>query len=886
MDFFNIERKWQKKWQEAGIFRSEKGSKKKKYYVLEMFPYPSFSGGLHMGHLRNYSMGDCIARFKRMQGFNVLYPMGYDAFGLPAENAAIKAKSHPRKFTEKAINTIVRQQNELGLSYDWGRKIATCYPEYYRWNQWIFQQMLKLGLAYRKKAPINWCPKCETVLANEQVKDGKCWRCDEDVIEKNLEQWFLKITKYADELLEDLEKLEDWPANVKAMQRNWIGKSQGVNVSWKVKGKNISLETYTTTVDTIYGVTFAVISPEHPLLNDIVASNNKKEVGDYIKKTKLKTDLERIESKEKTGVFTGAYLINPINNEECPLWVADYVLMSYGTGVVMGVPAHDQRDLDFARKYKLKVKQVLESNGKTFVYDDVDKYGVKGKIINSDKFTGLDIQTGREEIIKHLERNKSAERTTQYKIRDWLISRQRYWGTPIPVVYCDKCGIVPVSESELPVLLPEDADFSGRGNPLANTSSFVNTNCPECKGKARRETDTMDTFFDSSWYFLRYCSPDFDAGPFDKKETEYWMPVDQYIGGVEHAILHLLYARFFIKVLRDLKLVSFDEPFRRLFTQGMVIKDGAKMSKSFGNVVSQDEVAKKYGVDTARLFLLFLASPEKEVEWNDHGIVGSHRFLFKVHSLLDSVGKGRKDTETKDRQIISKMHKTIKSVTSNIQDFKFNLAIGNLMQFANTLQKYSEDPNAAVFREALENLALLISPFTPHLSEELWEKMGNKEFISVASWPKANTKLIDKKLELAEELVENTLADVRDIVKLVGKKPKKISVYVSLPWKYDAYNSVLKTAKSQKDVMSIVMKNQEARKYSSIAKKFAQKLSKNFSGLKDVLSIDEDYAALKEAEKWFSDELRCEVSVMKADSNSSDKGLRAEPAKPGIEIFT
>ncbi|MBL7206750.1 MAG: leucine--tRNA ligase [Candidatus Aenigmarchaeota archaeon] len=781
LNFRKIEKKWQKKWEDAGIFKVKENPNKKKFYSLEMFPYPSFSGGLHMGHVRNYAMGDCIARFKRMQGFNVLYPMGYDAFGLPAENAAIKAKIHPKPFTKKAIDAIKKQQKELGLSYDWNREIATCYPEYYKWNQWIFLQFFKKGLVYKGEAPINWCASCKTVLANEQVKDGKCWRCKNEVIEKNLEQWFLKITKYADELLRDLNKLKHWPERVKIMQKNWINRKEWIDINYKIDGANKTITVSTTRPDTNFGATFIVIAPEHPLLSKkegLVPKEYRKDVDEYIKIAKTKTEEERLnEKRRKTGTFTGLYCINQLTKRKMPIFITDFVLMNVGTGIVVGVPGHDIRDFEFAQEFDLPViRVVVGSDGdKSPITRKEQVQEEEGKIINSSFLDGMDIHKATKKIMDYFEEKGWGKRTIRYRLRDWLISRQRYWGTPIPFIYCEKCGTVPVPEKDLPVLLPEKVKFTGKGNPLANTQSFVNIKCPDCKGPAKRETDTMDTFFDSSWYFLRYCSPDFDKAPFDKTKTDYWMPVDQYIGGIEHAILHLLYARFFQKALRDLGLTKVSEPFTNLFTQGMVIKDGAKMSKSYGNTVSQDEIANKYGIDTARLFLLFLASPEKELEWSDKGVVGTYKFLNKLYSLTD-YGKGRSNIETADKRIISKLNKTIKSVTEDIENFKFNIAIGTLMGFTNYLQKYSENPNKKIYMECLKNIVLLVSPFTPHLAEELWERTKNKGFISIAPWPKFDVKKINEKFEKEEESIEKTISDIRNILNMIGKA-KKIYLY-------------------------------------------------------------------------------------------------------------
>ena len=691
-DFSKIAKKWQKKWEEAKVFAVKDDPQKKKYYCLEMFPYPS--GHLHMGHVRNYSIGDCYARFKRMNGFNVLYPMGYDAFGLPAENAAIKAKADPAEWTKKNIESIKAQQKMLGLSYDWNREIATCNPEYYKWNQWIFLKFLEKGLAYRKEGMINWCPGCNTVLANEQVEDGKCWRCKAIVEQKPLEQWYLDIKKYADELLEELDSMKGWPERVKIMQRNWIGKSHGTEIFFKVKDMDFNVSTFTTRIDTVFGITYLVFAPEHPtVLKLIEGTEYEKPVKKFINETLKKSIIDRTaEGKEKNGIFTGRYGINPLTGEEFPIWVADYALAEYGTGTVMAVPAHDQRDFDFAKKYDLPIKVVISPESYDLNPEKMSRaYCEDGIMVNSGDFNGMKNREAIEDISEYLEKKKLGKRTVNYKLRDWLISRQRYWGTPIPVIYCDKCGIIPVPEKDLPVLLPVDVEFKGKGNPIETSKSFVKCKCPKCGNEARRETDTMDTFFDSSWYFLRYCDPKNDSKVFEKNKGDYWMPVDQYIGGIEHAILHLLYARFFTKALRDMGLIDVNEPFSRLLTQGMVTKDGAKMSKSVGNVVDPKNIIEKYGPDTARLFILFAALPEKELEWSDKGVNGSFKFLNRVFRLSeDKPASFREEMNNADKRITGKMHKTIKKVTESIEDFRLSLAIGSLIEFVNDLSKYKE----------------------------------------------------------------------------------------------------------------------------------------------------------------------------------------------------
>ncbi len=890
VNFRRMERKWQEKWEKSGIFKAREGGKKP-YYVLEMYPYPS-SSGLHMGHIRNYAMGDCIARYKRMHGFNVLYPMGYDAFGLPAENAAIKHKTHPKKYTEEAIEGIKRNQKALGLSYDWTREIATCYPEYYKWNQWFFLKMFQKGLAYKKKAPVNWCLKCETVLANEQVDDGKCWRCGSEVVIKDLEQWFLDITKYGDRLLKGLGKIF-WPENVKKMQENWIGKSHGIDVTFKVKGRDFVLETFTTTVDTIYGVTFIVISPEHPLLDKLVTPENRESVNNYIRETRKKSDLERTENKVKTGVFTGSYAINPLDGSESPIWVADYVLMSYGTGVVMGVPAHDQRDLDFAEMFNFKIIQVLESNGMGFVYDDVDKFNVKGKLVNSGRFNSMPILEARERISDELEKIKMGKRTIKFKLRDWLISRQRYWGTPIPIVYCDKCGIVPVPEKDLPVRLPTDVKFTGHGNPLAKSEKFIGTRCPKCRGKGRRETDTMDTFVDSSWYFLRFCSPNEKKSAFDRSAVKYWMPVDQYIGGVEHAVMHLMYARFFTMVLHDMGMLDFDEPFQRLFNQGIVYKDGHKMSKSFGNVVTQEEISKTYGIDTARLFLLFVASPESQLEWSDKGVQGAYRFLNRAFKLVDMnrdrISSGRYRAEgVHDRILMTKLSLSIKTISEQIEGFQFNLAVSNIMELVGYLGRYAKGGkvNAKLFGDAVRVMIQLLSPFAPHAAEEMWEKVGGKGLVSASRWPAARKP--DNHAVAIEGLISQLDSDIEHVLRLVKKKPRMMELIVSPEWKYDLFAALRKEIKGTRDAGKILKSLMSEAKFRSHGKDISRMVPgiiRNPDRIPDVmLTQKQEASVIEEIIPSLEKEHGCRVSVRIAEKSSSRKAGQAAPGKPGIEV--
>jgi len=774
-NFKKIEKKWQKKWEEEGTFKISKDSGKKKFYLLEMFPYSS--GELHMGHMRNYAIGDVAARFLRMRGFNVLYAMGYDALGLPAENAAIKEEIHPSSWTNRCIEKMKKQQKKMGLSYDWGRLVITAEPEYYRWNQWIFLKFYEKGLAYRKKAPINWCPHCETVLANEQVVNGKCWRCEAFVEIRSLEQWFFKITEYVEELLEDLKKLTDWPERVRLMQENWIGKSYGTLVNFRLKGSDSLIPVFTTRPDTLYGATFMTFAPEHPRVLEFIAGTEyEKRVREFINKVVIEDRFTRTgEDKEKEGMFIGRYAINPLNGDEIPIYVANFVLMEYGTGAIMAVPAHDQRDFEFAKKYHIPIKQVIvPSPEESSTGEDLkEAYEGEGIMANSAQFDGLSSPDGREKITQYLTQKGWGRKTLQYRLRDWLISRQRYWGTPIPIIYCDKCKIVPVPEKDLPVKLPVKVEFTGRGNPLAKCSEFVNCKCPKCGGAARRETDTMDTFVDSSWYFARYCSPHFKKLPFDKKKVKYWMPVDQYIGGIEHAIMHLLYARFFTKALRDIGLYKIDEPFTRLLCQGMVIKDGAKMSKSKGNVVSVDEITQKYGADTARLFILFASPPEKDLEWSDRGVQGCYRFLNRVRNLVEEIKSKHKKTVLKtydqeEKKLNRITHSAIKKVTEDIESFHFNTAIAAIMELSNGIYDYlRKKDTSSHLRESVEKLILLLAPFAPHICEELWEVLGHRGSVIKKSWPRYDQEVIKKE-------------EVLIVIEVNGKVRSKVEVPVNL----------------------------------------------------------------------------------------------------------
>lgn len=765
-NFTEIEKKWQDVWEKEDAFKTVEDYDKEKYYVLEMFPYPS--GKLHMGHVRNYSIGDVIARFKRLKGYNVLHPMGWDSFGLPAENAAIKNDIHPAIWTDSNIAEMHRQLQGLGFSYDWDREVATCKEEYYKWMQWIFIQFYNKGLAYKKDNPVNWCPSCQTVLANEQVVDGCCERCHTPVTKKRLSQWYLKITDYADGLLKDLDKMPGWPEKVKLMQKNWIGRSTGAEVTFEIENFSKKLQIYTTRPDTLFGVTYMVLAPEHPFVPELTnGTEYEAAVKAYQEECQHKSEIERTSlTKEKTGVFTGCYGVNPVNGKKVPIFISDYVMMDYGTGAIMAVPAHDQRDFEFAKKFDLDIVPVVDSqNPEIDINNLTEAFVAEGTMINSGKYTGMNNKEAIEEITKDLEADGLGKAQVNYKLRDWLISRQRYWGCPIPMVYCEECGWVPEKEENLPVKLPTDVEFTGKGDsPLKTSKTFGETTCPCCGKKAVREFDTMDTFVDSSWYFLRYCDAHNSEKPFDKKKADYWMNVDQYIGGVEHAILHLLYARFFQMVMHDLGLVDAEEPFDNLLTQGMVIKDGAKMSKSLGNIVSPEEIQAKYGADTARLFILFAAPPEKELDWSDAGVEGSYRFLNRVYRLVQEyVNEIRGDfrgSETitiqsaEDKALNFQLNATVKKVTEDAGGrFSFNTAISSIMELVNALYKYKQgEVNVPLMNDAIEKLILILNPFVPHITEELWNDLGHEDRVYQQNWPEFDPAALE--LETVEIIVQ------------------------------------------------------------------------------------------------------------------------------------
>ena len=798
----SIEKKWQKVWDDIDINKTDNTFDKPKYYALSMFPYPS--GRLHMGHVRNYTITDVIARYKRMNGYNVLHPMGWDSFGLPAENAAMKSNTNPSVWTLSNIEYMKEQLKTLGLSYDWNREIATCKPDYYKWTQWLFLEFYKAGLAYKKEAAVNWCPDCATVLANEQVEDGLCWRCSSVVEKKKLSQWFLKITDYAEQLLNDLDKLQGWPEKVRLMQKNWIGKSYGTTIKFKVAElDNVEIPVFTTRPDTIFGVTYLVVAPEYSIIDNLITEECKAKVNEYIDNAKKISEIDRTSTeREKTGVPLGLHVINPFNGKKVPLWTADYVLADYGTGAVMGVPAHDTRDFAFAKKYNLPIIQVIKSPD-TETAELNDAYTESGTMFNSGEFDGLDNETGKEKITKWAENNNAGNKQIQYRLRDWLISRQRYWGAPIPMVYCEKCKVVPVPDKDLPVLLPEDVDFTVQGkSPILTSKTFIDTTCPKCGSPAKRETDTMDTFMCSSWYYLRFIDPKNSEKAFGSELANKWMNVDQYVGGIEHAILHLLYSRFFVKVLRDRGLINFDEPFENLLTQGMVLKDGSKMSKSKGNTVDPDEIFQNFGADTARLFILSDSPPERDFDWSDEGAEGCFKFLNRVWRLVrnceNNIIFSYKEPEAEsltqeNRDLLRETHKAVKKITLDItNEFQFNTAVSKCREFVNYLYEYTNnkknynEEDKTVLSKAVITLIKLLSPIIPHMTEELWHELGGKDSIHLVEWP-----TYDDALAISE--------NVAIVVQINGKVRDKLMMPVN-----SSEAEIESAAKSSEKVQSYI----------------------------------------------------------------------------------
>ena len=820
-DFIAIESKWQQKWSEEKTFKVGEEPDKKKYYLLEMFPYPS--GRIHMGHVRNYTIGDVVARYKRMQGYNVLHPMGWDAFGLPAENAAIKNNTHPAKWTYENIDYMRGQLQQMGLSYDWDRELATCNADYYRWEQQFFIELYEKGLVYQKVTVVNWCETCQTVLAREQVIDGCCWRCDQGVTPREMNGWFFKITDYAEELLAECDNLKGWPEKVLTMQRNWIGKSSGAQLDFPVADTDDLLTIFTTRPDTIYGATFMSVAPEHPLVAKLTkGTSQERAVNDFVKRTTIAKQRQKAgEDLDKEGIFIGAYAVNPYNGDKLPIYAANFVLMEYGTGAVMAVPAHDQRDFEFAHTYKIPIKVVIQPTGETLTPEQMtEAYDGPGTLHNSEEFSGMTSEEAKKAITAKADKEGFGQSQVTYRLRDWGVSRQRYWGTPIPMIHCQVCGVQPVAKEELPVILPSDVSIDSSGkSPLHTLESYYKTTCPKCGGAAHRETDTMDTFVESSWYFARYTCPDFHQGPLKKEAADYWLPVDQYIGGVEHAILHLLYARFFTKILRDLGYLNISEPFSNLLTQGMVIKDGFKMSKSKGNVVDPADLIAQYGADTVRLFSLFAAPPERDLEWSDKGVDGAFRFLSRVHRVIIAnleLLQGRHNLPEQlsrpGQDLHRKTHQTIAKVSRDIDGkFHFNTAISAIMELNNSLTalagaEQESRPEAAVVKEAVEAMLKLLAPMVPHFAEELWQLIGHTTELSSTPWPSFDQEAakedeitlvvqingkVRSRLQVAsdtseEELKTMALADDKvgkfikdkDIRKIIVVKNKLISIVV------------------------------------------------------------------------------------------------------------
>jgi leucyl-tRNA synthetase len=820
-DPHEIEERWQRYWEEGKLFRAFEDAKRVKYYLLEMFPYPS--GKLHMGHIRNYSIGDVVARYKQMRGYSVLHPMGWDAFGMPAENAALEHKIHPAKWTYDNIAHMRSQLKRMGFSYDWERELTTCDKDYYKWEQLIFIRMYERGLVYRKRALINWCPACQTVLANEQVEGGTCWRCHGEVEKKDLAGWFFKITAYAEELLEYCDKLTGWPERVITMQQNWIGKSVGTDVVFPLEDGSRAITVFTTRQDTLFGATFMVLAPEHPLVLELCKGGGQEaKVQAFVKRVRRQDLTARTaEDMEKEGVFLGTYCINPLTNTRMPLYTANFVLMEYGTGAVMAVPTHDQRDFEFAKKYGIPMIVVIQPPDKTLDPATMtEAYTEDGVLIHSGPFNGMNNREAMEAIADYLEEQGIGKRAINYRLRDWGISRQRYWGAPIPIIYCDRCGIQPVREEDLPVVLPLEVGPKDNGaSPLPDLSSFVETTCPVCKGAAKRETDTMDTFVESSWYFDRYTCPDYEEGPLDRKRLEYWMPVDQYIGGIEHAILHLLYSRFFTKVLRDIGMVSLDEPFVNLLTQGMVIKDGAKMSKSKGNIVDPEDMINRYGADTTRLFSLFAAPPEKDLEWQEEGVEGGYRFLHRVWRLVYELRDGfagqpspviTADLPPELEELRHKAHKTIKKVTEDIERFHFNTAIAAIMELVNHIYQTKDGIEAtsqakSVWRETVEALIVLLSPFCPHIAEELWKALGHDESAIKAPWPQYDQEAIVEEEVILVVQVNGKLRDrLRIPVSTEEEKVKEMALASPRVKRHIEGKEVRKTIFVPKKLVNIV----------------------------------------------------------------------------------
>ncbi|MFP4116135.1 MAG: leucine--tRNA ligase [Candidatus Aenigmatarchaeota archaeon] len=875
-----IERKWQERWREAGIF--EASTDKERFYALDMYPYPS--GSMHMGHVRNYALGDANARFKRMQGYNVLYPMGFDSFGLPAENAAIERGKNPKDWTESNIQSIKKEMKRLGFSFDWSREVASHRESYYRWDQWIFLQLYKEGLVYKDKEGVNWCPSCKTVLANEQVVGNRCERCGTEIKEKKKEQWFFKITDYADELLEGLEGIE-WPSKVKKMQEDWIGRSEGVEITFDLVNRGGSLNVFTTRPDTLHGCTFMALAPEHPLSEELARENE--EIREFVDEIKKLEDRER---KGKRGIDTGLKAVNPVNGEEIPIYIAEFVLMEYGTGAIMAVPAHDQRDFEFAEKHDIDIVKVIEPEEGLGELERA--YTGEGKLVNSQEFNGLSSEKARKEITEYLKEGDKIEETVNYKLEDWNVSRQRYWGCPIPIIYCEECGEVPVPEEDLPVELPKkDIEIDVEGSPLEHVEEFVNTECPECGGEARRETDTFDTFVDSAWYFLRFCSPGYEEGPFDEEEVHSWMPVDQYTGGIEHAVLHLLYARFFTKALSDLGLLEFREPFKRLLNQGMVLLDGEKMSKSKGNVIKPEEIIQDYGADVGRLFILSKSSPEKEINWTDEGVRSAKKTIERFYEFYEDVegrmeGNGGTEAKTlEERYYLSLLHGSLKELTEEMEEMNYHYATDIIDRILGNAIKYLREGSGTsakngILKEYIEKLVLVFAPFAPHICEELWDRMGKEGFVAEAKWPEVEEEKMDGEAESAMEMVDTLEDDVREIKRITGiEDPDEAKIIVADPWKYELYEKVLDGKE-----LSEIMENEDIRSRGDEAASYFQELNKEHELEELILDSGGEVEVLEEMKETLEEELNVKLTVEKEGESGEEKAGKARPGKPAIVL--
>jgi len=875
VNFSALEKKWQTEWDKSNAFTVPANSTNN-FYVLEMFPYPS-GAGLHMGHALNYTIGDIQARYRRMNGCTVLYPMGYDALGLPAENAAIKAGQHPHDYTKNSIENFITQQKALGLSYDWNRLVKTCVPEYYKWNQYFFLKFFEKGLVYRKKSAVNWCNKCNTVLANEQVHNGKCWRHeDTDVEIKHLEQWFIKTTDYAEELLEMVDGL-DWPERIKSMQKNWIGKSYGTEIEFKINGEVWPI--FTTRPDTIFGVTFVVVSAQHSKLNSLVTPEQKNAVEEFLKKLKSVSEKE-MEEMDKEGVFTGSYAVNPMTNEKVPVYAGNFVVADYGSGMVMAVPTHDQRDFEFAKKYEILMKVVIQPENNSVTLDALTMkraFTEDGLLVNSSEFTGMKNTDAIEKITEHLASKKLGKKTVNFKLRDWLISRQRYWGTPIPFIYCEKCGLVPVPEKDLPIKLPYDVKF-GDGNPLKTNSEFVNCKCPKCNSDAKRETDTMDTFFDSSWYYLRYPDNKNDKEPFDKEIVKKWLPVDQYIGGAEHACMHLIYARFFTKALRDLGYLDFDEPFTKLFNQGMLHgADGNKMSKSLGNVVNPLDVIKNHSADSLRFNLMSLSAPNSDSVWSDRGMESAHKFLVRFYSVLSEIKIG-----SSSKLLESKVNRTVKEFTSDVENFKYNTGIIKLRALFDSVALEGE-----ISKENLSALIKLFHPICPHITEELYHMRIEDKLISLSAWPKFDESKIDDHLEKIEDIIASLRTDIIRVKELAKiENIKKVRLFVAPEWKWDALEIVKVACKERPDfgaAMKALMSDNEMKKHGQDIQPFLKTAINRLPEFMDLKKFDE-VEVLTEAKPSLEKEFGAVIEIVKAEDSTEAKAKNAFPGKPALII--